>query len=676
MKSLHCRHLLRAILVAVLLTSTGIAGRGAVQEPRPWQGWLDNIFSDDEEDATAKEDSYNMICYLELHPININTATRGDIEQLPFLTRRQAEDICEYVFYRKPLASLGELAMIESLDNNRLRLLQTVLKVGPAETKFAMPKLKDVAKGGEHSLTATLKVPAYKRKGDTNGYLGYPYKHWLRYDFRYAGKIRIGLTASQDAGEPFVFSGSQPGYDYCSAFAELKDMGRIERLVVGRYRIRLGLGLVANTGFSMGKTAMLGYMGKHRTPVSAHSSRSEAGYLQGAAATLALTPRLHLTAFASYRKVDATLNKDKQTVATLVESGYHRTPTEAAKRHNTACTDMGASVAFDKGGWHLAANAIYTSFSRELCPDGEQLYKRYKPRGSRFFNMSADYGYINRLFTIDGETAIDRHGNLSTINSIGLKLSPKLQLTAIHRFYTYRYNAVRAGSFGFGTDAKNESAMFVEATWRPSRRLTVTAYSDVGYMAWPEYGVSQSTMAVDNVAEATIAIGGTTLATRYKMRLRQDDNGPGTPLANITEHRLKASLAAAPASWVTAKVQADYALAAIGNMIHGYMLSARATAKLKPVALTLAGAYFNTSGYNTRMYLYEPGMAYSFASIMLMGHGVRYCAIAKAEVAKHLALAARVGVTNYFDRSAIGSSLQRIEASSMADIELQGTLTL
>lgn len=674
MKPLQCRHLLRAMLVAVLLTATGIAGRGAVQVPRPWLGWLDNIFSDDDEDATAKEDSYNMICYLELHPININTATRADIEQLPFLTRRQAEDICEYVFYRRPLVSLGELAMIESLDNNRLRLLQTVLEVGPADNKFAMPKLKDVAKGGEHSLTATLKVPAYKRKGDTNGYLGYPYKHWLRYDFRYAGKVRIGLTASQDAGEPFVFSSGQPGYDYCSAFAELKNIGRIERIVVGRYRIHLGLGLVANTGFSMGKTAMLAYMGKHRTPVSAHSSRSEAGYLQGAAATLALTPRLRITAFASYRKADATLNPDKQTVATLVESGYHRTPAEAAKRKNTACADMGASVAFDKNGWHLAANAIYTSFSRELQPRGEQLYKRYRPRGSRFFNLSADYGYINRLLTIDGETAADRHGNLSTLNSIGLKLSPKLQLTAVHRFYTYRYNAIRAGSFGFGSDAKNESAIFVGATWRPSRRLTVSAYSDVGYMAWPEYGVSQSAMAVDNMAEATLAVGGATLTARYKMRLRQDDSGPGTPLANTTEHRFRAAVAATPAPWATAKVQADYALACSDNTRHGYMLSARAAAKLKPVALTLAGAYFNTSGYNTRMYLYEPGMAYSFASTMLTGHGVRYCAMAKAALGGWLELAARVGVTNYFDRSAIGSSLQRIEASSMADIELQGTM--
>lgn len=51
------------------------------------------------------------------------------------------------------------------------------------------------------------------------------------------------------------------------------------------------------------------------------------------------------------------------------------------------------------------------------------------------------------------------------------------------------------------------------------------------------------------------------------------------------------------------------------------MLSARAAAKLKPVALTLAGAYFNTSGYNTRMYLHEPGMAYSFASVMLIATG-------------------------------------------------------
>lgn len=57
-----------------------------------------------------------------------------------------------------------------------------------------------------------LKVPFYERKGDasgTDGYLGYPYKHGLRYLFRYGNSVKLGFVASQDAGEPFSEAGTR-----------------------------------------------------------------------------------------------------------------------------------------------------------------------------------------------------------------------------------------------------------------------------------------------------------------------------------------------------------------------------------------------------------------------------------------------------------------------------------
>lgn len=48
-----------------------------------------------------------------------------------------------------------------------------------------------------------MKVPFYERKGDKEGYRGYPYKHWLRYQFHYGDYAKMGVVASQDAGEPF-----------------------------------------------------------------------------------------------------------------------------------------------------------------------------------------------------------------------------------------------------------------------------------------------------------------------------------------------------------------------------------------------------------------------------------------------------------------------------------------
>lgn len=173
----------------------------------------------------------------------------------------------------------------------------------------------------------------YHRKGDINGYLGYQYKHWLRYDFTYGKRLRFGIVASQDAGEPMFAGKNAAGYDYYSLYLQLRSEGAfVESLTVGRYRPAFGMGLVTGPSFSLGKSAMLSTLGRTAAEaVRVHSSRSESDYFQGAAVTLRLHRQVKATAIASYRPLDATLNKDG-TAATIVTSGYHRTQAEMAKR--------------------------------------------------------------------------------------------------------------------------------------------------------------------------------------------------------------------------------------------------------------------------------------------------------------------------------------------------------
>jgi hypothetical protein len=56
---------------------------------------------------------------------------------------------------------------------------------------------------------------------------------------------------------------------------------------------------------------------------------------------------------------------------------------------------------------------------------------------------------------------------------------------------------------------------------------------------------------------------------------------------------------------------------------------------------------------------------------MLYGKGIRYAFMTRADIGKHWMMMAKVGVTNYFDRSKISSGQQEIDGSSMADIDVQ-----
>ena len=67
----------------------------------------------------------------------------------------------------------------------------------------------------------------YDRRGDRNGYLGYKYRHWLRFGVSSAGRLRAGFAASQDAGEPFFSGSNSMGYDFYSFFIEARRLGPV-----------------------------------------------------------------------------------------------------------------------------------------------------------------------------------------------------------------------------------------------------------------------------------------------------------------------------------------------------------------------------------------------------------------------------------------------------------------
>lgn len=305
------------LLTAVLLTAN------AQENDGDWRKYLDLIGEIEDVEGSDWEAAEEVMSELAAHPININTATREDLQQLPFLSEKEIEDLAEYVHRYAPLRSLGELAMIPSLSYEKREMLRHFLYIGQEEA-MGFPNWKEVFKYGGHSLLATGKIPFYRRKGDEEGYLGYRYRHNLRYGFQYGNYVKAGFVGAQDAGEPFFANRNKAGYDFYSYYVVLRDMGRLKMLALGRYRVGYGMGLVINNDFSLGKLGMLSTLGRSQNNIRAHSSTMQANYLQGAAAKVELLKGLDLNVFASWRKIDATLTDDGY-IQTIRTDGYHRT---------------------------------------------------------------------------------------------------------------------------------------------------------------------------------------------------------------------------------------------------------------------------------------------------------------------------------------------------------------
>ena len=658
----------RAMSCCLLFFFTLIPHVHAQSSQHDWETLFQQLCTQEDAESDTWEQAFDHLSELAEHPFNINTATREQLEELPFLSAQQVEDICYWLYRYAPMRSMGELAMIETLDPLRRELLSCFVYLGDAEKTTEAFSLAKLLRGGKHDVLFTAKVPFYERQGDKNGYLGYPYRHTTRYQFSNGQRLKMGLVGAQDAGEPFLAHRNKAGYDFYSFYFLARGMGRVKTLVLGRYRLKMGMGLVVNNDFMLGKLASLATLGRNSQRLSAHSSRSESNYLQGAAATLALTGNLDLNLFASCRQIDATLNKDDGSVATILKSGYHRTQSEMDRRNNTTQTLGGANLRWQGGGLHVGLTAMGMALSRTLSPDDGTLYRRYWPRGRRFWNASVDYGYQNHRIVVSGETATGDSHAWATLNTLSCRLTDRLDALVVQRFYSYRYYALLARSFSDGGSVQNESGLYAGLTWRPVPRWSLQAYADYAHYAWARYGVSRPSHAWDAMTIMAYRQKQFSLTARLRVRQRQKDNEDKTALESRWEQRARLAADYEGRQWST-RTQAD--MAHVGSE-QGWMVSQNVGVRLgRQWRLNALVAWFKTDGNDARIYTYERGMLHAYSFPSFAGHGMRWALLGRADLSKRLMLMGKLSTTHYFDRHVIGSSLQQINSSSMTNLEMQ-----
>ncbi len=655
-----------------------------------WQEYYDVLMeehADDDDDLDA-ELIYEQLSELASHPVNLNAIDREDLEQMYFFDERQVDAVLEYVRRYGPVRSKGELSMIPYLDNARAGLLRCLTYIGEMPER-KMDRMDSLAfrrgqqeyknylnaSASKGELVAYMKVPLYDRKGDKEGYAGYKYKHWLRFNYTVNRHIKVGAVASQDAGEPFFFGKNRYGYDYYSAYLRIQRWGVLKNLVVGNYRIRTGLGLVLNSSIGFGKTFGLSSRHAPASVVTSHTSRSMASYLQGAAATLSLGRQLEATVFGSIRPIDATLDDDGY-ITTILKTGYHRTVSELSRKNNARQTTAGANMMWRIGLFQVGATALWNHYDIAIKPyekgaSASQLYRKYYPAGDNFFNASVNYGYkYGKRFAIEGETATDGYGHVATVNTLTWMAGRSLTLRGIQRYYPYNFWSTLGRSFSEGGGNQNENGLYLGATWDVNSRLTIHGYTDAAYFQWAKYQATGSSHCFDNLLQVTYKISpSSTLLLRYRIKLREKDDASTSSLRYRKDQRLRASLTISDGhfSW---KTQADMAYSSFTEGSLGGMLGETMTLTVKPWKIALGASWFKTKDYYSRVYAFEKSTPYNMAFPAFFGHGCRVYALAEVTILKRLTAMAKLGFSHYFDRDTIGSALQQIDSSSQTDLDL------
>ena len=92
---------------------------------------------------------------------------------------------------------------------------------------------------------------------------------------------------------------------------------------------------------------------------------------------------------------------------------------------------------------------------------------------------------------------------------------------------------------------------------------------------------------------------------------------------------------------------------------------------LKPVSGVLRLQYFETDGYNSRIYAYENDVLYSYSIPAFSDKGFRYYLTMNYDLNKKVSFWLRWAQTIYKNRNTVGSGLDEIQGNKRTELKLQ-----
>lgn len=606
-------------------------------------------------------------------PLNLNTITRRQLEQFPFLNDLQIENLLAYLYIHGPMQSIYELQAVEEMDKRTIDFLLPFVCVSPLEEKSYYPSVRQLVKYGKHEVLTRLDVPFYQRKGYRTAYLGPSLYHSFRYSFRYGEFMQLGFTGEKDAGEPLFALHNRKGYDFYSYYVMIKHLGPIETLALGNYRLSFGQGLVLGNGFGLGKSFSI-HTSDYRTyGIRKHSSTDETNYFRGIAATLHWKNRCHISAFYSHRSMDGVL-KDG-VITSIYKTGLHRSQTEANKKQQFAMQAMGGNVTYEQGSFRAGTTGIYYFFNHSYEP-GLSKYAKYNLRGNYFYNVSADYRFTLGKLMASGEVAKGKKG-YALLNRVQVAFSPDARVMLLHRYYSHDYWAYFAHGWGESSTPQNENGWYIAADVVPWAKWRIFGSLDFFSFPWWKYRISKPSRGWEGRLQALYApFGDLSMYWNYQYKQKERDitGSGGKKIRTTHRHKARYRLTYQPANWEF-KTTVDYVhFHSVGSEPEqGWQVTQSAGYHFQnfPLIITLQGTWFHTTSYDSRVYAYERGLLNTFYTPSFNGKGYRCSAHLRYDWNPHWMCILKIGHTGYLDRDEIGSGNDLIASSYKTDLQLQ-----
>ncbi|NIR48361.1 hypothetical protein GWO43_07825 [candidate division KSB1 bacterium] len=426
---------------------------------------------EDQAESSEQSELYEIILNLKENPIDLNTATREQLEILPGLSPSLRHAIIEYRDKHGSFDSIEELQLVPGMDSETFTLIRELVFV-------SRDRVRQVPRIGFNSRTRVLDRIDRPRGFQDGTYESSPQKLYQRLEFDIANRVHGGVLLEKDSGESRL--------DDLRMFYLASNLTEQLSVLVGNYHLEIGQGLVLWGPYGFSKSANPIYpIRKRARGVRGYTTVDENAAFFGGSVSFNWGP-LQAIAFASKSDLDATPASDGE-VSGLFTTGFHRNENEGNKKDVVSESVFGSRVRYTTSiGLSLGATTYRSTFDK-IINDPDLERDRFEFRGNENYVVGLDWDWPIRNVILFGEIARSKNGGQALIAGSQLDFD-SVQLAFLYRDYQKDFQNLHG--FGFGESngtTQNERGYYTGLDYRITRSTRLKAYFDIFAKPWRSF---------------------------------------------------------------------------------------------------------------------------------------------------------------------------------------------
>ncbi|HVK97572.1 MAG TPA: hypothetical protein VM368_07140, partial [Flavisolibacter sp.] len=305
-------------------------------------------------------------------------------------------------------------------------------------------------------------------------------------------------------------------------------------------------------------------------------------------------------------------------------------------------------------------------------------YNYFAGTGNKIMNSSIDYAYTYKNLHVFGEAAVDKGFNSAFINGALVSVDPKVDVSFLHRKISPAYQAPFGNAFTENTLPSNESGFNAGIVLRPVISWQISAYADFYQFPFLKYRVNGPSVGRDYLFQIYFKPD---RKSEIYFRYRNENkpiNETGVGPINVATEKLRQNVRlhfltqVHPAISLKSRGELVWYDKKGSNPEEGFL--AYIEGSFKPsfrLSTNVRLQYFETDGYNSRIYTYESDVLYGFSIPPFFDKGFRYYFNVNYDVTKELSFWFRWAQTVYKNKTKIGSGLNEISGNKKTEIKFQ-----